>query len=114
MSKTSPAACRRGSAAINSDDAAQRIEIDKYDKHDCVVALETNFSNRRSRMLLNPLCRELRAGLHHATPSCVSTPRTALAFASLIRCAREFGAVRKAQCGAVTFIQRFGSALNLN
>jgi hypothetical protein len=35
-------------------------------------------------------------------------------FASLIRRAGEFGAVRKAQCGAVTFIQRFGSALNLN
>jgi hypothetical protein len=35
-------------------------------------------------------------------------------FASLIRRAREFGAARKAQSGAVTFIQRFGSALNLN
>ena len=39
---------------------------------------------------------------------------TRTVFASLIRRAREFGAVRKAQCGAVTFIQRFGSALNLN
>ena len=39
---------------------------------------------------------------------------TKTVFASLIRRAREFGAVRKAQCGAVTFIQRFGSALNLN
>lgn len=27
--------------------------------------------------------------------------------------ARDFGAERKPQCGAVTFIQRFGSALNL-
>jgi hypothetical protein len=35
-------------------------------------------------------------------------------FASLIRRAREFGAAPNAQCGAVTFIQRFGSALNLN
>jgi putative transposase len=35
-------------------------------------------------------------------------------FASLIRRAAEFGAVRKAQCGAVSFIQRFGSALDLN
>lgn len=35
-------------------------------------------------------------------------------FASLIRRAREFGATRKAQCGAVTFIQRFDSALGLN
>jgi hypothetical protein len=39
---------------------------------------------------------------------------TKTVFASLIRRAREFGAVRKAQCEAVTFIQRFGSALNLN
>ena len=39
---------------------------------------------------------------------------TKTVFVSLIRRAREFGAVRKAQCGAVTFIQRFGSALNLN
>jgi hypothetical protein len=39
---------------------------------------------------------------------------TKTVFASLIRRAREFGAVQKAQCGAVTFIQRFGSALNLN
>ena len=38
---------------------------------------------------------------------------TKTVFASLIRRAREFGAVRQAQCGAVTFIQRFGSALNL-
>ena len=35
-------------------------------------------------------------------------------FASLIRRAAEFGAVRKPQCGAVSFIQRFGSALDLN
>jgi hypothetical protein len=28
--------------------------------------------------------------------------------------AREYGAERMAQCGAVTFIQRFGSALNLH
>ena len=34
-------------------------------------------------------------------------------FASLIRRAAEFGAVRKPQCGAVSFIQRFGSALDL-
>ena len=39
---------------------------------------------------------------------------TKTVFASLIRRAREFGAVRHAQCGAVTFIQRFGSSLNLN
>jgi hypothetical protein len=39
---------------------------------------------------------------------------TKTVFASLIRRAGEFGAVRNAQCGAVTFIQRFGSALNLN
>jgi hypothetical protein len=35
-------------------------------------------------------------------------------FASLIQRAREFGAVRKAQSGAVSFIQRFDSALRLN
>jgi hypothetical protein len=35
-------------------------------------------------------------------------------FASLIRRAREFGAVRKPQSGAVSFIQRFDSALRLN
>ena len=39
---------------------------------------------------------------------------TKTVFASLIRRASEFGAIRNAQCGAVTFIQRFGSALNLN
>jgi len=35
-------------------------------------------------------------------------------FASVIRRAREFGATANAQCGAVTFIQRFDSALRLN
>ncbi len=35
-------------------------------------------------------------------------------FISLIQRAREFGAVRKAQCGAVSFIQRFDSALRLD
>jgi len=35
-------------------------------------------------------------------------------FAALIERAREFGAVRNAQCGAVSFIQRFDSALRLN
>jgi hypothetical protein len=39
---------------------------------------------------------------------------TRTVFASLIQRAREFGAAAKAQCGAVTFIQRFGSALNLH
>src|SRR5947208_3628975 len=39
---------------------------------------------------------------------------TKTVFGSLIRRAGEFGAIRNAQCGAVTFIQRFGSALNLN
>jgi hypothetical protein len=34
-------------------------------------------------------------------------------FDSLIRRARAHGAAAKAQCGAVTFIQRFGSSLNL-
>ena len=34
-------------------------------------------------------------------------------FASLLHRAREFGAVRRAQCGAVTFIQRAGGSLNL-
>jgi hypothetical protein len=34
-------------------------------------------------------------------------------FDSLIQRAAEFGAVRNAQCGAVSFVQRFGSALNL-
>ena len=32
---------------------------------------------------------------------------------SLLRRAREFGAVCRAQCGAVTFIQRAGGSLNL-
>ncbi len=39
---------------------------------------------------------------------------TRTVFASLIRRAREFGAERKPQCGAVSFIQRFDSALRLN
>ncbi len=39
---------------------------------------------------------------------------TKTVFGSLIRRAREFGAARNAQCGAVTFIQRFDSALRLN
>src|SRR5437667_10238674 len=39
---------------------------------------------------------------------------TKTVFASLIRRAREFGAEWNAKCGAVTFIQHFGSALNLN
>jgi ribosomal protein S27E len=39
---------------------------------------------------------------------------TRTVFASLIRRAREFGAERRPQCGAVSFIQRFDSALRLN
>jgi hypothetical protein len=39
---------------------------------------------------------------------------TRTVFSFLIRRAREFGAVRKPQCGAVSFIQRFDSALRLN
>ena len=39
---------------------------------------------------------------------------TRTVFGSLIRRAREFGAERKPQCGAVSFIQRFDSALRLN
>jgi hypothetical protein len=39
---------------------------------------------------------------------------TSTVFAFLIRRAREFGADRKPQCGAVSFIQRFDSALRLN
>ena len=39
---------------------------------------------------------------------------TRTVFGSLIRHAREFGAERKPQCGAVSFIQRFDSALRLN
>jgi hypothetical protein len=35
-------------------------------------------------------------------------------FASLIHRAAEFGAVHKPQCGAVSFIQRFASSLDLN
>ena len=35
-------------------------------------------------------------------------------FGSLLRRARQFGAVRRAQAGAVTFIQRSGGSLNLN
>ena len=38
---------------------------------------------------------------------------TRMVFAFWIQRARDFGAERGAQCGAVTFIQRFGSALNL-
>jgi len=34
-------------------------------------------------------------------------------FGSLLGRAREYGAVRRAQCGAVTFIQRSGGSLNL-
>ena len=39
---------------------------------------------------------------------------TRTVFGSLIRRANRFGPRPNAQCGAVTFIQRFGSALNLN
>ena len=39
---------------------------------------------------------------------------TKTVFASLVRRACEFGAVRNAQSGAVTFIQRFDSALRLD
>jgi len=35
-------------------------------------------------------------------------------FASLRRRACDFSGIRKAQCGAVTFVQRFGGALNTN
>ena len=39
---------------------------------------------------------------------------TSTIFSSLIQRAREFGAERKAQTGAVSFVQRFDSALRLN
>ena len=39
---------------------------------------------------------------------------TRTVFGSLIRRANRFGPMPNAQCGAVTFIPRFGSALNLN
>jgi hypothetical protein len=39
---------------------------------------------------------------------------TRTVFSFLIRRARKFGADRKPQCGAVSFIQRFDSALRLN
>ena len=39
---------------------------------------------------------------------------TRTVFAFLIRRSREFGADRKPQCGAVSFIRRFDSALRLN
>ena len=35
-------------------------------------------------------------------------------FASLRRQARAYAGIRKAQCGVVTFVQRFGGAVNLN
>ena len=35
-------------------------------------------------------------------------------FSSLRRRARPYAEIRKAQCGAVTFVQRFGGAINLN
>jgi len=35
-------------------------------------------------------------------------------FASLRRRARAYAGIRKAQCGVVTFVQRFGGAVNLN
>ena len=35
-------------------------------------------------------------------------------FASLRRRARDASGIRKAQCGAVTLVQRFGGAINLN
>ena len=35
-------------------------------------------------------------------------------FASLRRRARRMWGVRRGQCGGVTFVQRFGDALNLN
>jgi len=39
---------------------------------------------------------------------------TKTVFDFMIRQAREFGATEKPQCGGVTFIQRFDSALALN
>jgi len=35
-------------------------------------------------------------------------------FGSLRRGAREHSGIMRSQCGAVTFVQRFGDALNLN
>jgi hypothetical protein len=35
-------------------------------------------------------------------------------FSSLRRRARQYRGIRKAQCGGVTFVQRFGGAINLN
>jgi hypothetical protein len=39
---------------------------------------------------------------------------TKTVFAYMIQQARDFGATRRPQCGAVTFVQRFDSALRLN
>src|SRR2546422_11632802 len=41
-----------------------------------VVAFQADLSSRRTRKLLRMLRRELRAVLHHATPSWLSTART--------------------------------------
>src|SRR5437667_12203422 len=46
------------------------------DNRDTVVAFGTDLPSRRSCMLLRMLLHELRAALHHATPSWQSTSPT--------------------------------------
>jgi hypothetical protein len=55
-----------------------REDRQRRDKLDEVIAVRPDFSNRRSRILLTLLRRDLRVGLHQAMPSWLTTPRTGL------------------------------------
>ena len=63
--------------------------------------------------LVPALCAPLSSGYDTSLMTAVLGVFTRTVFAFWIQRARDFGAERGAQCGAVTFIQRFGSALNL-
>src|SRR5262245_60338264 len=58
----------------------------RRNKRDRVVAFGTDFSNRRSRILLRLLHREMRAGLHPGMPSWLPTWFTGRAIRKTIRC----------------------------
>ena len=68
----------------------------------------------RQRVLTLPFALRYRLAYDAALTSVVLREFVRGAFASYRRRARQHGPIRRARGGAVTFIQRFGDALNLN
>ena len=75
----------RPSLAGPCDHQSTKENRQTRDKGDQVVALQPDFSSRRSPMLLTLLGRDLGVGLHQAMPLWLSTPPTGLAIRKTTR-----------------------------